>query len=292
MKKSTTTTTTNNTTSTKQDKFCATFADAVRVWYARNTAAGMPARERAEALHGGDNALAYRVAAYAARRACAAFVLASATDAPQDAKERRAAADAVRRTRDAFYAALRDVYAFSGVRVDALDAVKLPALFAVRMDAPRRVHVGADVVTAEGAAVETYERRRVVSVPTDAVWLAALDAQAGRKLAGVDVVERARDVYADIKERPTTAAKDAPRAKEGKAPVHAVEPKAPVETSPRPVQSPAVENAKTGEEVMSARREEMDAEDAARIARNESAPGREVKKSRPVKKPRPAKKSA
>lgn len=199
-----TTTTNTNTPATKNTPATVpTFADALRALYARNTGAGLTGKERAEALHGGDTALAYRVAVYAARKACAAYVLATANDA--------ATADTVKATRGAFYDAMRTVYAFSGARVNAADGVQLPGLFAVRMDVVKRVKTAADVVTADGASVDTYEKRRVCVVPSDSVWFKAVETAAGARLSGVDIHGRAANVYADIADAPAAAARRAPR---------------------------------------------------------------------------------
>ena len=205
MKKNTTNTTnTTNTPATKNTpRLVPTFADALRALYARNTGAGLTGKERTEALHGGDVALAYRTAAYIARRACAAYVLSMAYD--------NAAADDVKRARGAFYDALRNVYAFSGARVNAADGVQLPGLFAVRMDVVKRVKTAADVVTADGASVDTYEKRRTCVAPSDSVWFKAIETAAGARLSGVDIAGRAASVYADIATAPAAALRRAPR---------------------------------------------------------------------------------
>lgn len=268
MKKNTNTNTnTNVTPATKNTPVTvSTFADALRALYARNSGAGLTGKERTEALHGGDTALAYRVAVYAARKACAAYVLAMATDG-------KTATGA----RNTFYNALRAVYAFSGARVNAADGVQLPALFGVRMDVVRRVKTAADVVTADGASVDTYEKRRTCVVPSDAIWFKALETAAGARLAGVDIAGRAAGVYADIAAAPATAAKSAPRPTEGKAPVHAVEARPATKGAPRKKQSRAVEAAPTGEKVMEARRDEFAAQDATIAASNAARPADVVK---------------
>lgn len=211
MKKNTTNTTNTtpatNTSATPAKKNSANvkpfFAVAVSNLYARNTTRGLDAKERRESLGGGDTFMSYRVACYKARKACAAYVLAMADDA--------ATAANVSATRGAFYDALRVVYSFSGARVNAVDGVKLPALFAVRMDAVKRVKVRADVVTTDGASVDTYEKRRVCVGPSDTIWFAALENMAGSRLAGVDVHAAAALAYANIADAPATAAKSAPR---------------------------------------------------------------------------------
>lgn len=217
MKKNTTNTTTTTTANTNTNTPATNttpatknsanvkpfFAVAVSNLYARNTSRGLDAKERRESLGGGDTFLAYRVACYKARKACAAYVLAMADDT--------ATAANVNTTRSAFYDALRVVYSFSGARVNAVDGVKLPGLFAVRMDTVKRVKVRADVVTADGASVDTYEKRRVCVEPSDAVWFAALENMAGSRLAGVDIHAAAALAYANIADAPATAAKRAPR---------------------------------------------------------------------------------
>ena len=204
MKHTTTTTPATTTPATKlSDAFVPGFAVAVCNLYMRNTARGLTGKERTEALGGADHCLTYRAACYKARKACAAYAVAMASD--------DVAPDAVKAARDAFYCALRDAYAFSGARVNAVDGVKLPALFAVRMDTVKRVKVRADVLTADGASVDTYEKRRVAVAPSDAVWMAALENMAGSRLNGVDVAAMAARAYADLTDAPQTAAKKAPR---------------------------------------------------------------------------------